>query len=50
MDTQSGMIISRDEGRTEKDQVRRAKEAGVIDIVTAIEMQWDITKRTVPQP
>lgn len=49
MDTQPGMIISKDEGRAEKDMVRRAREAGVIDIVTAVEMQWDITQRTVPQ-
>lgn len=48
MKAEQGMIISRDEARTEKDQVRRAREAGVIDIVTAVEMQWSITERTVP--
>lgn len=42
------MIISRAEARIEKDQVSRAKEAGVIDRLTAVEMLWEITKRTVP--
>lgn len=48
MNENTGMIISRDEARIEKDQVHRALEAGVIDLTTATEMAWETTKRTVP--
>lgn len=43
------MILSQEEGRQAKDDVRVLHEAGLIDIVTAVETQWDITKRTVPK-
>jgi hypothetical protein len=43
-----GLILSKEEGRLAKDDVRALVEAEHIDIVTAIEIQWDITCRTVP--
>lgn len=43
-----GMILSREEARAAKDTVRRAHEAGYIDLLSTVEMQWDITCRTVP--
>lgn len=43
------MILASSEGREQKDQIRRAHEAGVIDTITAVEMQWDVTCRTVPK-
>lgn len=46
MDTQ--VILSREEARAEKDRVRKAYDSGVIDVITAVEMAWDITCRTVP--
>lgn len=43
-----GLILSRDEGRQAKDDVRALHESGLIDVLTAVEIQWDITCRTVP--
>ena len=42
------MILSRDEGRQAKDDVRMLHESGLTDVLTAVEAQWDITCRTVP--
>lgn len=42
------MILSREEGRQAKDDVRTLHEAGLMDVLTAVETQWDITCRTVP--
>lgn len=43
------MILSREEGRQAKDDVRALYESGLVDILTTVETQWDITQRTVPQ-
>lgn len=48
MDMQPGMILSRDEARAAKDTVSNAYKAGYLDVLTTIQMQWDITCRTVP--
>ena len=42
------MILSREEGRQAKDDVRALHESGLLDVLTAVEIQWDITCRTVP--
>lgn len=42
------MILSREEGRQAKDDVRMLHESGLMDVLTAVETQWDITSRTVP--
>lgn len=48
MHTHPGIILSKAEGRQAKDDVRALHESGLLDIITAIEIQWDITCRTVP--
>lgn len=42
------LILSREEGRQAKDDVRTLHESGLIDLLTTVEIQWDITCRTVP--
>lgn len=42
------MILSREEGRQAKDDVRKLHESGLIDLLTTVETQWDIECRTVP--
>lgn len=43
------MILSREEGRAAKDDVREVREMGLITTREAVAAQWDITKRTVPK-
>lgn len=47
-DMKPGMILSREEGRAARDVVSGAYKAGYIDIVTTVEMQYDVVCRTVP--
>lgn len=42
------MILSREEGRQAKDDVRKLHESGLMDLPTTVETQWDIECRTVP--
>lgn len=42
------MILSREEGRRAKDDVKALFEMGLVDLLTTVETQWDITCRTVP--
>jgi hypothetical protein len=50
METQMhpGLILSRDEGQAARDMIFNARQAGHIDLVTAVEMATDVITRTVP--
>lgn len=48
MHTHPGIILSQEEGRQAKDDVRIMVDSAMLDLLTAVEIQWDITCRTVP--
>ena len=42
------LILSREEARQAKDDVKTLHEMGLLDLLSTVEAQWDITCRTVP--